>query len=80
MGRALWVKALLGCTALLAVGGVAGMGLANFASDGSFEFYRQSATSGYRSTSVFETQLASATEPPRVAAAEDLGRETSFSR
>ena len=84
MGSALWVKALLACTGLFAVGGVAGIGLANFASDGAFEFYRQTSMADLRPSYQAEVptswQVASAYDGQRLGGAPDSGVVTSLDR
>ena len=45
MRREWMAKLLIGCLAVTTMGSVAGVGLANYAESGSFEFYRQARAS-----------------------------------
>lgn len=63
-------KLALGVTGLCALGGVAGMGLANYATSGAFDFYRQERVAQWQPeppaqpTALESTDLAFASDRP----------------
>jgi hypothetical protein len=85
MGRELWVRAMLGGAAILGLGGVAGVGLANYTTDGSFEFYRQASMAHLHSVPDAAAdspwQMASLSHSERdIGADRDVGAESAFDR
>ena len=62
MQHALLMKSMLAGVAILGAGGVAGVSLANFASDGSFDLYRHAPAASHSSEMLAEADSPGLTE------------------
>jgi len=82
MRRDFFAKVALGCAGICMSGGLAGVGLANYTTSGSFEFYKQRPLSDWepvastQSASLQTTDLAFAAD--RRVGREDAGAEEVF--
>lgn len=58
-----FAKLMLGGLAVCACGGVAGIGLANYTTSGSFEFYRQASASAWQAELPAQTMVVESADP-----------------